>query len=385
MKVLYDHQIFETQEVGGISRYIAELIKHDPEAVCSIRYSNNVYLKDERFAGYTLLPKDYEEERFLPGLNFRGKRRLSRRWIQFFQKTNKALSIDALKKGDFDVFHPTYYDTYFLQYIGRKPFVMMVHDMIYELFPLYYDEDNPIGAIKRELITRASHITVNSESTKKDLLSFYPEVEHKVTVTYLACSFSGIETPLSKEAYILFTGSRDGYKNFSRFVEAAAPILSRFDMRLICTGPDFTRSERSQFEELAVSRWIEHRFASEDEMESLYRRAVLFVFPSLYEGFGMPVLEAFASCCPAVLSNASSLPEVGGEAAAYFDPRDIVNMREVIEAVIGSPGLQQDLIERGKEQVRKFSWERCAGETERVYERVIQASGDAACKERELL
>jgi glycosyltransferase involved in cell wall biosynthesis len=360
MRILYDHQIFESQTIGGISRYIAELIKHNPEAVCSIRYSDNLYLQDPRFAGYRILPKRYEEDRILPGVNFRGKRRIIRKWLQWTGKINKALSIAAIKKGGFDIFHPTYYDPYFLEYLGKKPFVLTVHDMIHELFPVHFSEDHSTSKHKAELIRQAAWITVNSECTRNDLLRFFPEVRDKVSLTYLASSSRIIEAALPKDDYILFTGSRWGYKNFIRFVEAIAPFLLKYDLRLVCTGPDFSLEERTLFEELAITPRVKHHYASEAELSALYSKALLFVFPSLYEGFGIPVLEAMAACCPVVSSNVSSLPEIGGDAAVYFNPRDILDIRTVVDEVITSPSLQGKMITAGKEQIKKFSWEKCA-------------------------
>jgi glycosyltransferase involved in cell wall biosynthesis len=109
------------------------------------------------------------------------------------------------------------------------------------------------------------------------------------------------------------------------------------------------------------------KFVSDEQLSELYSKAIAFVFPSLYEGFGIPVLEAFASQCPAVLANSSSLPEISGDAAVYFDPFSIDDMRNQIERVICSPSLQNELIEKGKEQVKIFSWEKCAKETMEVY------------------
>jgi glycosyltransferase involved in cell wall biosynthesis len=372
MNVLYDHQVFEFQKIGGISRYFAKLIKYNPSARLSLKYSDNVYLNDACFKKYNFLPKEYEYENFLPGCTFRGKKRLFRYYKRFFSrgKTNIALSKKSLKKSNFDIFHPTYYDPYFLPFLNNKPFVLTVYDMIHELFPEYFPNDS-IPLFKKKLIYKASKIITISETTKNDLLKFYPDVENKATVIYLAFS-NGIAAELKiKENYLLFTGSRAGYKNFDIFIKAAAPLLTRYNFRLICTGEPFNKREVDLFNDLDIYNRVIHHFASEEELHSLYARATAFVFPSLYEGFGIPVLEAFAAGCPAILSNTSSLPEIGGDGAAYFDPYSINNMRTVIEQVMTSKDVQNELIKNGKNQVRKFSWEKCARETMNIYEMVV--------------
>jgi glycosyltransferase involved in cell wall biosynthesis len=102
-------------------------------------------------------------------------------------------------------------------------------------------------------------------------------------------------------------------------------------------------------------------------MPEVYAKAVAFIFPSIYEGFGFPVLEAFAAGCPAVLSNASCFPEIAGDGALYFDPYSIENMRFTIEKVILSPSIQAELIHKGKEQVKEYSWKKCAEKTAAIY------------------
>jgi glycosyltransferase involved in cell wall biosynthesis len=103
-------------------------------------------------------------------------------------------------------------------------------------------------------------------------------------------------------------------------------------------------------------------------LHSLYARATAFIFPSLYEGFGIPILEAFAAGCPVILSNTSSLPEIGGDGAVYFDPYSIDDMRTVIERVITSKDMQSELVKNGRNQAKKFSWEKCTRETMNIYE-----------------
>jgi glycosyltransferase involved in cell wall biosynthesis len=192
-------------------------------------------------------------------------------------------------------------------------------------------------------------------------------------VIYLGFSDKIVTEHKAKEKYLLFTGNRGGYKNFDLFIKAVAPLLKKYDLRLICTARPFDKKETDLIEYLDIGNSVICRLVSEEELIALYARATAFVFPSLYEGFGIPVLEAFAAGCPAILSNTSSLPEVGGNGAVYFDPYSIDDIRTAIERVITSETLQKELIEKGKEQVKNFSWEKCARETMNVYEIAVSS------------
>jgi len=370
MKVLYDHQIFEMQRIGGISRYFFELLKFCPESELSLKYSDNMYLKNSCFEKYGILSNDVSYASFLFSLKFKGKGRLYKYYNKILQRDNQSLSVNYLRKSNFDIFHPTYYDPYFLRYLKNKPFVLTVHDMIHELYPQYFLEEKDTVMKKKMLILAANKINVNSENTKKDLIEFYPEVNKKITVIHHACNFHQLEEIIPKDNYILFTGERGRYKNFISFLQAVASLLIKYNFNLICTGHPFNDEENNLINNLQIKDRISCILASENQLSKLYSKATAFVFPSLYEGFGIPILEAFTSNCPAILSNTSSLPEIGGDAAVYFDPYSVDDMRNQIERVITSTTLQNELIKKGKKQANKFSWEKCTKETMEVYKQL---------------
>lgn len=357
MKVLYDHQIFTWQKFGGISRYFSELIRNSSnkfETVVSGIFSENEYIQDLNLY-----------KRFPISKNFKGKSRL-------IQTVNLNNSKKQINNRDFDIFHPTYYDTYFTDIKSDKKLVITVYDMIHEL---YHDliNDEKIIADKTKLINHADAIIAISESTKNDILKLFPNINpEKIFITYLGNSFPISEKKETKKNYILFTGQRFEYKNFTKFIEAVAPLLNKYDLKLICTGKPFNREEVDLFDSLSIRDRVEQMYVNDMELQKLYNDALVFVFPSLYEGFGIPVLEAFSSGCPLVLSNKSSLPEIAKDGGYYFDPLSISDMRNKIEDVICSKTLQDELILKGYDRLKDFSWERCSEQTYDVYQSLME-------------
>ncbi len=384
MKILYDHQIFGTQKYGGISRYFFQLIKHlhNTKATyeLSLKYSKNAYILND--PGFSV--KEDIKTDGLFGYKFRGSARLLDILGRLSIVNNPRVdnvnnTIDRLKSSDFDIFHPTAYGDYFSPHL-KRPFVLTVYDMIHEVFL-----DNPLErsykdliARKKALINMASHIIAISENTKRDIIRMCNVDAGKVTVIYLANSLESAKTeeidlPVP-DNYILFVGDRHAYKNFEFFVTSIGSLLKKnTDLFLVCAGSkNFTPKEISVFEKLNItSQVIYFPFIDDNVLINLYRRAICFVFPTLYEGFGIPVLEAFACDCPAVISNTSSLPEVAGDAGMYFDPEDTSSIFESIEKVIHGPEIRKEMINKGRDRLKNFSWDKCARETVSVYEGVL--------------
>jgi glycosyltransferase involved in cell wall biosynthesis len=308
-----------------------------------------------------------EYEKFPLRANFKGKWRI-------INIINKANSIRKIKEGDCDVIHPTYYDSYIIDIKRKRPFVITVHDMIHELFPHYFMNDKRTIENKRKMIENADRIIAISENTKRDILKFYPKImADKISVVYHGGPSVFMKKYEGQKMYILFTGQREGYKNFDVFVRAVAPLLQKYNLQLVCTGQSFSEKEKILLQNLHIVDRTACRFVDEDSLPEIYSDALAFVFPSFYEGFGLPVLEAFAAGCPAVLADTSSLPEIGGDAALYFDPYSIENMRSVIERTITTVSIRKELIDKGKERLKRYSWRRCAVDTAHIYESVMSS------------
>jgi glycosyltransferase involved in cell wall biosynthesis len=367
MKILYDHQIFTAQQYGGISRYFFELIKrfNGVEHSCDVatHFTDNAYYNK----GFN--PK---LNPILPDSHFKGKKRIT-------DYLNKKKSISEVKKENYDVFHPTYYDDYFFNKLKEKPFVVTFYDMIHEKFSGQFEglkSDTKIYENKKRLLEHSGKIIAISETTKNDIMEFFDVDSSKIDVVYLGNSLQDFvigKKRLIDEDYILFVGNRDIYKNFGFLVVAIGDLLLENNVKLICAGGgDFTLQEQDLLKSLSLENHVVlKKIMNDDILSNYYAHALFFVFPSLYEGFGIPVLEAFACGCPALLSNGGSLPEVGGDAAAYFDPTDVESLRNAANELINNQSLRQSLKEKGSMRLKAFSWSKTFQETLEVYKSVI--------------
>ena len=247
--------------------------------------------------------------------------------------------------------------------------------MIHELFPSYFSQNDPFVYFKRVLIEKANHIIAISESTKNDIQRFFKIPDEKISVIYHGHKndFSLSEEDSNDTIfnnYILYVGDRAAYKNFNLFILAIAPLLKdRSEIRLICLGGGpFGYSEKELLYRHGIKEKQIHQLSvSDNQLKDFYKNALLFVYPSLYEGFGLPLLEAFANNCPIAASNTSCFPEVGGNAVVYFDPNDPDDIRSAIESVISNPTLADQLRVLGTEQLKKFSMDSCINQTQNVY------------------
>ncbi|MCX6735927.1 MAG: glycosyltransferase family 1 protein [Candidatus Parcubacteria bacterium] len=377
MKVLYDHQIWSHQRFGGASRIFSEVTRHS-EGIpgysydIALQHTNNDYIKSNpKVAKATKMFSDKKSLLSRLRILLRNSATAKRWYTTLKERANKRTSIRALEKSDFDVFHPTHYDPYFLPYLKEKPFVITVYDMIHELYPEYFVSKNITAPQKKLLTEKATRIIAISENTKNDLVKILGIDPKKIDVVYLASNFNEIEPKKIKtpKRYLLYVGSRVRYKNFSVVVRGAAPLLlSEKDLYLLCAGGGvFTKEEESLIRELGIERKVVRQEADDRELSYLYRHAECFVFASLYEGFGIPILEALSSGCPAVLSNASCFPEIAGNAAIYFEPTDPTSLTKALKKICGDRNYRSQLIQLGNKKAEEYSWKKTAEKTRAVY------------------
>lgn len=372
MRILFDHQAFEMQRFGGVSRSYAELISHLQEEGVSckvgLKESDNAYIE---LPG--LKPLHYTHDKYFGGKKwFKGQRTLTRRIMHAAGHENDGLKINQeyciklLKRQQFDIFEPTYFDPYFLPYLNGKPFVLTVHDMIPELL----DVDKPQAELKHLLCPMATHIHVPSQNTKDDLIRIMGIPSEKITVIpHGSPDIPPQREPLFDFPYLLYVGARWSYKNFAPFVDECGIIISKHpDLRVVCTGSPFTQEEEKMIADNGLTRHFIQTYANEEELQALYQNAIAFVYPSAYEGFGIPILEAFVCGCPMMLNNASCFPEIGGDAAIYFEINRRGDLAEHIEAFLLAPEQDRtDLITRGLKRAELFSWEESARKLKQVY------------------
>lgn len=383
MKVLYDPQAFDMQTHGGVSRCFAELYAHRPafvDASISIKETNNVYLKDLGFpeAGdvykHFLCAKDTKLKHFLFKLTYNLKYGKFSRWDKR-PLINQYETESVIKKGDFDIFHPTFFDDYFLPFLGKKPFVITVHDMIPEIFSM----DHSQAKQKLAVIPKAAHIIAVSGQTKKDLVRIMNVPEEKVSVVYHGADeepYIPSSTAPFAEEYILYVGTRYEYKNFTAFCKSCVGILKRHpQLKIVCTGVPFSPEEIQLFESLGIKDRMVHKFVqTRQELFDLYHYAITFVYPSKYEGFGIPILEAYKADCPVMLNRASCFPEIAGDAAVFFDLNsEKSDFEEQFETLYRLTGDERgELIQRQRERMKLYSWSKSAAQLADVYKDVLK-------------
>jgi glycosyltransferase involved in cell wall biosynthesis len=362
MRIAFDHQIFNLQQYGGISRYFVRLVEHlsrlghETKIIAPVHINLHLDQSAVDRAGVRL-----------PGFPVRaapvllaGNRALLKACPSFFRSP--------------DLVHETYY-TDRPANLGGRALVVTVFDMIHERMRSSFHPRDATPQRKRSAICRADHLIAISHSTKHDLCELFDVTPDKVSVVHLGFDVlpsvgRTISSPTGRP-FLLYVGQRQGYKNFHGLLRAvgAAPDLRSTHDILAFGGPPLDSAERLVAIEAGLRTDGLHFMSGDDAvLSACYRSAVAFIYPSLYEGFGLPPLEAMACECPVVSSNTSSMPEVIGEAAEFFDPNDTDSILHAIRTVVSDPRRQQQLVQAGLQRLKGFSWEKCAAETAAAYQ-----------------
>jgi glycosyltransferase involved in cell wall biosynthesis len=360
MKVVYTHDAFTSQRYGGVSRYFCELIKRVSAMGAEVQVLAGPFIN--------------EYVRALPGvrglkvpvINHTG---FMRRIIgEVYQGVILRRSVPET------IVHQTYYSEPSKKR-GAK-WVVTVYDMVHELFPEHVPGDDEVPRLKKLCCENADAIIAISHSTKNDLVRLCGIDSRRITVIHLGSplkDWSGrSDSKVFSMPYLLFVGKRDGYKNFARLIHAFA-VSERLkgNFHVVCFGGEgFSVAERRKLAQLGIERLVHHVRGDDEVLVKLYRHATAFVCPSLYEGFGIPILEAMSLACPVVCSRTSSIPEVAGDAAAYFDPCDVASIRQTLEEAMSSSSIH-DSIARGLSRASLFTWDRCAQETLALYRSLL--------------
>lgn len=368
MKILLDGRLYRAA-TGGIGRYTRELI-------------SNLLIIDQKNE-YTLLisPKDKEECNLTapnlmvivsPIVHFSLAEQLQ------LPKTLDKYKPDLVHFLNFN--HPVSY---------HKPYITTIHDLTMTFFPIGVQKSLlrrlAYLAVMHHAASGAKAVITPTETVKKDVIKHLHAEPEKVFVTYEAAaileklpakpSAAGMAKLKITKPYILFVSQWRPHKGIGKLIEAFTIIKDKLDIQLVICGqatPQFPEIPAALAASKNKADIIAPGFVSDKDLDMLYAGASLFVFPSWYEGFGLPPLEAMARAVPVASSNTSVMPEVLGEAAVYFDPYSPQDMAEKITGLLKDPARLRELSRQGQKQARQYSWPKMARETLAVYEKVYE-------------
>lgn len=361
MRLAFDEQIFVAQQYGGISRLFAELSKQflregslDVELLPLDAPVVNRYLLDEPYLRDRLKVSD-------AGSTMAA---LARYFVRMRPRTSV------------DVIHNTFYLPHGLAGYPKARRVVTVHDMIPELLPKSRRRLDFI-TLKKRYVMSADHVICVSEATRNDMLRVYGDIKAPISVVH-----HGVDpifrpgdprVPGLPDRYLLFVGNRGQYKDANVLLNAFASVREKADgVALVFTGGGpFTRAERMQHQELGIADRVMQVSLKDTAMSGAYGNALMCVFPSRFEGFGLPALEAMACGTPALLAQGSSLPEVGGDAAKYFTPGDAQDLSGAIEGLLSDEQERNRMRVAGISRAQGFTWSTAAAKTAGIYQSLV--------------
>jgi glycosyltransferase involved in cell wall biosynthesis len=370
VRIIYSHDIFSFQAYGGISRYFVEIAKRIPTDEAQVQVFAGLHINEYLKGVPGLIGFK------LPALKNRGvTARIINASMYIVRKSINNLVQRALIKSDPQtILHLSYYT--------RPPakrklkLVVTVYDMIPELFGQYFPRHDRATHLKRLCCEQADKVIAISNCSKKDLTDVFGVTDEKIAVIHLGNPLEKVVSGEWKEAiqapYVFYVGARGGYKNFDRLLQTfAQSSLLRKNFPLICFGDRFSRAEQERLKDLGLGHRVHQVSGSDSLLASYYKHARAFVFPSLYEGFGIPLLEAMGLGCPVLCSNRGPFPEIVGDAGIYFDPEDVIHMQSILEKALFDDTLLGEMVKRGYQRSSAFSWDRTARQTLALYRSLL--------------
>jgi glycosyltransferase involved in cell wall biosynthesis len=375
MNVIYDGLIFQAQTFGGISRLYREMMPRIGELDPAISMT---ILTTGRCRGELPRHRQISRRALLPVDDILRPHRL---WGGFWERARTGVQRRALKSMTGDIWHSTYYTS---PGSWGRPIVVTVLDMIHERFPQYFSRSRHerFRLQKEGAVSSADAVICISETTKNDLIHFYHADEMKIRVIPLAPSsaFRKLERipdhplALTNEPFLIYVGGRGLYKNFREVVDAYGGWAYRKAVAMAVVGPAWSNEERA----LLVERDILDRVKLYVDIDDaalcqLYNRAAGLVFPSFYEGFGLPLLEAAACGCPIVASRIPTTLDIMGEDAIYFEPGKVGDLTGALTKAI-QEGRDSIRAGRGLEIAERYSWKKTASDTIALYRRLVNNS-----------
>lgn len=378
LRVFVGGEIFHLQARGGISSYFRQLLPRiaaQPDLDVEL-------LVPPKLAG---IPPDGFRLGHRPQFPFGAVvfDHIPQRFRRFAMTMADAWWGRKIDRTPSALFHSSYY---VLPRLERTPRVCTVYDMIHERFAHLFNQpsDDSFREQKRRCVTSSERVLAISEATKRDLCEIYDVTPERVDVTPLGVDAEFWRSESSEERidanrlrpglperYLLYVGDRNHYKNFATLAKAFAALRRGMECTLVVVGRDWSPDEQTLLSSLRIdqaTRLIRH--PGDGELAAIYAGACAFVYPSLYEGFGLPLLEAMACGTPVIAARAGSIPEVAGDAAEYFDPLAPDDLTAAMERVL-APDRAWQLRGLGAMRVEHFTWDRTAELTIDSYMRAM--------------
>jgi len=366
-RVLFDHVIFARVRVGGVLRYITRLVENlldAPERV-QVELFRGLYLSEYPIEELDRLARHQ-------GIALPVKSRVRR----LFETPNRLLYRRFAEQSKADLIHLTSYFDPAPAARGKR--VVTLHDLISERLQSRFRRslDPFYGAdVIRSGVAKADGVICISENTKRDAIELLGVPAEKCSVIYHGVDLAPVQKPirLVDKPYLLYVGARGLYKNDICLLKAwrdDALINQEFDLLFFGGGP--CRPGELDTLPQAIHGRIHFQAGDDQKLASAYQNAAALVYPSHYEGFGLPLVEAMRCGCPVVASKTSCLPEIGSDAALYFNPDSQEELTHAIHKVIENSELRTRLIHLGHARSQEFSWQKTSIQTMNFYDRVLK-------------
>ena len=361
MKILFDYQIFFLQKYGGISNYFFNLVNE----LNKKKIENKIYAP--------LYINEYIKS--LKAKNIFGLK-LNFNYFKINSIVNKLFFNFFLEKYNPDILHLSYYENYDFKNNSNQKNILTVYDMIHEEYCINFKKDET-SLKKFNSCKKADHIIAISKITKKKLIEFFKISPEKISVTYLGGDHMKNIKPLKidiRKKFILYVGSRAGYKNFGKLISAYYlnnKISKDYDL-IVFGGEKISRTEMNMYKKkFKIIDNVKFIHSNDQVLKFLYKKASLFVYPSLQEGFGIPPIEAIFNNCPVACSNIPVFKEILGNSCFYFNPHNVRDINITLHKILNSPKYGKKLLKHKNKIKKKFTWSKCAFETIKIYKKVL--------------
>lgn len=357
----------------GLGRYVQKLIENLEKIDGDSDRQYFVFLRKSNFESY--VPQKSNFKKIIADYS----------WYSFSEQSKFPF---FLRKFNLDLMHFCHFNVPLLY---RKNFVVTIHDLILFHYPtirnttlnryFYFLKLMAYQKVIRSAALRSQKIIAVSQFTKEDVVNNLHIEKEKIFVTHEGCDWSCVYSSSSQsehvlrdygiiKPYLLYIGNAYPHKNLERLCLAFRQVQSSYsDLQLVLVGEkDFFYQRLQQYiKKEGIENVVLTGFVADQQLDVIYKEALLYVFPSLYEGFGLPPLEALAKRTPVISSDRTSMPEVLGSGALYFDPQQVQSISDAIIQGISSEELRKDIVEKGVARLEKFSWEEMAKKTRNVY------------------